>query len=133
MELAEEFLSKRKNKGGSSCTVPALLFKAQMDAKITHLAQPDKTLARHNALGMFYDEVGGLIDTFVETYMAHYPCSIVTEGSSIIADPLFYFEELYKTIEKDRASIKESFLQNQIDEIQQLISHTIYRLKYIQS
>jgi hypothetical protein len=113
-------------------TIPSILFKAQIDAKITHLLQKDKTLAKHNALGMFYDEVGDKIDTFVETYMGIYPIEeICTEESCCIKEPLTYFKNLYLQIEKLRKSIKETFLQNQIDEVQQLISHTIYRLTYI--
>lgn len=133
MSLAEEFISKAKAKKDSSCKIPALLFKAQIDAKLTHLAQPDKTLALHEAMGKFYDEVGDLIDTFVETYMGLYECNISTEGSVKISNPSQYFKSLYDTIEVERKDIKESFLQNQIDTIQQLISHTLYRLKKIQS
>jgi len=128
--IGKEFLEKIKAK--KTCNIPAILFKAQVDAKLTHLAQPNKTLALHEAMGKFYDGIDGLLDTFIETYMGLYPCYITTEGSSKISNPLTYFTELYNTIDKERVSIKESFLQNQIDEIQQLISHTLYRLKYIQ-
>ncbi len=128
--IGKEFLEKTKAK--KTCNIPAILFKAQVDAKLTHLAQPNKTLALHEAMGKFYDGIDGLLDTFIETYMGLYPCDITTEGSSKISNPLTYFTELYNTIDKERVSIKESFLQNQIDEIQQLISHTLYRLKYIQ-
>ena len=38
MSLAEEFISKAKAKKDGSCKIPALLFKAQIDAKLTHLA-----------------------------------------------------------------------------------------------
>lgn len=128
--IGKEFLQKNKIK--KSFNIPSILFKAQIDAKLTHLAQPNKTLALHEAMGKFYEGIDELLDTFVETYMGLYPCDIVTDGSTKIVNPLQYFENLYKTIDTERVSIKESFLQNQIDEIQQLISHTLYRLKYIQ-
>ena len=53
------------------------------------------------------------------------------EESEIITNPLQYFKNLYNTIQTERVSIKESFLQNQIDEMSQLIAHTLYRLKNI--
>lgn len=127
MSKIEELLNMKGNK----INIPAILFKAQIDAKLTHLAQPNRTLALHEAMGKFYEGIDDLLDTFIETYMGLYPCDIVTEGSSVIKDPVKYFTNLYDLIDKERKGIKESFLQNQIDEIQQLIAHTLYRLKYI--
>jgi hypothetical protein len=48
-----------------------------------------------------------------------------------IANPLAYFKNLYNTISVEREVIKESFLQNQIDTMQELIAHTLYRIKNI--
>lgn len=127
-----DYLDIKESKQNDKTTIQAVLFKAQIDAKITHLLQKDKTFARHNAMGMFYDEVGDKIDTFVETYMGIYTLEeICTEGSCCIKEPLSYFQDLYNQIDTLRKPIKETFLQNQIDEIQQLIAHTLYRLKNI--
>ncbi|MGL6108270.1 MAG: DUF5856 family protein [Fusobacteriaceae bacterium] len=116
----------------SNNDIPSLLFKAQIDAKITHLLQKDRTYARHEAMSIFYDKIGDLIDTFVETYKGIKPLEeICTKGSCCIENPTDYFQNLYNTIETLRKPIKETFLQNQIDEIQSLISHTLYRLKFI--
>lgn len=120
-----------QKKEGNECKIPSFLFKAQIDAKITHLEQLDKKLPTHEAMGKFYEEVGDLIDDFVETYKAIYPLSIKTEGSSVITNHVKYFQDLYTAIDVERKHIKESFLQNQIDNMQQLITHTIYRLKFI--
>ena len=38
---------------------------------------------------------------------------------------------LFTSIDKLRGKYKETFLQNQIDEMQTLISQTIYRLTYM--
>ncbi len=40
-------------------------------------------------------------------------------------------KDLSSQIERLRGKYKESFLQNQIDEMQTLISQTIYRLTYM--
>ena len=50
-------------------TIPALLLKARTDAHLTHLRQKDKTLALHNAMSMFYEAVGDMVDTYIETSM----------------------------------------------------------------
>ena len=114
-------------------TIPALLFKARTDAHLTHLRQKDKTLATHKAMSMFYKEVEDLVDTYIETSMGiddSFTLEKVDE-SEVIANPLVYFKGLYNAIQVERANIKESFLLNQIDEMSQLIAHTLYRIKNI--
>jgi hypothetical protein len=114
-------------------TIPALLLKARTDAHLTHLRQKDKTLALHNAMSIFYDSVGDLVDTYIETSMGIDDSFTLEEidESEVIANPLVYFKGLYSTILAERESIKEPFLLNQIDEMTQLIAHTLYRLKNI--
>ena len=127
----EDSVSSMSSKS-TGCCIPALLLKASIDAKLTHLVQPDKTLALHTAMGIFYEEIGDPLDKFIETYMGLFPLTIVTQGSSKILSPISYFTNLYNQIEIERKGIKESFLQSQIDSFQELITHTLYRLKYIQ-
>jgi hypothetical protein len=118
---------------GTRGTIPALLLKARTDAHLTHLRQKDKTLATHGALEMFYTGVLDLVDTYVETSMGVDDTFTLeeVEESKVIPNPLQYFKELYNTIQTERATIKETFLQNQIDEMSQLVAHTLYRLRNI--
>ena len=82
---------------------------------------------------MFYEEVEDLVDTYIETSMGIDDSFVLeeVEESCVIANPIQYFKDLYNTIQAERVSIKESFIQNQIDEVCQLIAHTLYRLKNI--
>lgn len=114
-------------------TIPALLLKARTDAHLTHLRQKDKTLALHNAMSMFYEAVGDMVDTYIETSMGIDDSFTLEEvdESEVISNPLVYFKGLYNTIQAERVNIKEPFLLNQIDEMTQLIAHTLYRLKNI--
>lgn len=116
----------------SELSIPSLLFKARNDAHITHLLNKDRTIATHKALESFYTEVVDLADGFIETSLVLYPVSdIHVESSCCIKNPAEYFKNLYTTIDKLRGKYKESFLQNQIDEMQTLVSETIYRLTYM--
>lgn len=133
--LEEEDMEKTSSESTKNIRgiIPALLLKARTDAHLTHLRQKDKTLALHNAMSMFYDSIGDLIDTYIETSMGiddSFTLEKVDE-SEVIDNPLTYFKGLYDTIQVERANIKETFLQNQIDEMCQLIAHTMYRLKNI--
>jgi hypothetical protein len=128
-EFKEEESSVKSTRG----TIPALLLKARTDAHLTHLRQKDKTLATHNAMSIFYEGVLDLVDTYIETSMGIDDSFILEEvdESEIIENPLEYFKALYDTIAVAREVVKESFIQNQIDTMQELIAHTLYRIKNI--
>jgi hypothetical protein len=120
-------------KKGKRETIAALLMKAKTDAHLTHLKQKDKTLATHNAMSIFYEGIGDLIDTYVETSMGIDDTFCLDEvpESMVIANPLVYFKNLYNAISVAREVVKESFLQSQIDLMQELVAHTLYRIKNI--
>lgn len=116
----------------SKVSIASLLLKARNDAHITHLLNKDRTMATHVALEAFYNGVVDLTDVFIETSLVYYPVDdICVEESCCIKNPVQYFKNLYAQIEKLRGQYKESFLQGQIDEIQTLITETIYKLTYI--
>jgi hypothetical protein len=121
------------SKKGKRETIAALLFKAKTDAHLTHLKQKDKTLATHNAMSIFYEGIGDLVDTYVETSMGIDDTFCLDEvpESMVIANPLAYFKNLYNAISVAREAVKESFLQSQIDLMQELVAHTLYRIKNI--
>ena len=112
-----------------------LLFKAQNETHITHILQRKKLLCEHTALATFYEEIDPLIDSLAETCMAHGLINNITiPVSKEIMDTENYFVILYNEVEKYRKDVSNySFLNNKIDEIQELISQTLYRLKFIKS
>ena len=113
--------------------IAPLLFKARTDAHITHLLQPDKSLSKHNALNIFYDNIGDLIDTYVELSMGiGNVLDLNVPASSKINNVEKYFEQLLKDIDSERQKIKEPFILAVVDDIQQEIAHCLYRLKYVQ-
>lgn len=124
-----------KSTGSNLNSLVAILFKSRNDAHITHLLQRKKLLCEHQALNMYYDEIVDLIDSFCETSMAHgLITTISVPASSEISDTLSYFKDLYKNVETYRPQLESiPFLISGLDDIQTLISQTIYRLEYIQS
>jgi hypothetical protein len=42
-----------------------------------------------------------------------------------------YFNDLNKMITVKRKSVKDSYLQNQIDTVQELLFSTVYKLKFL--
>jgi hypothetical protein len=95
-----------------------------------------KSLSEHLALGDYYAGIDELIDDIVESYQGkngilsdytNYEIVNYKNNEQLIK----YFEKLEKDIEIDRKKIKESYIQNQIDEIEQLINKTLYKLKFL--
>ena len=112
-----------------------LLFKSQTETHLTHILQRKKLLCEHSALATYYDEIDDLLDSMAELCMAHGlignlsvpACSEITNSES-------YFENLYKEVEGYRSAMNSfPFLISKLDDIQELISQSIYRLKFIQS
>ena len=113
--------------------IASALFKARTDAHLTHLKQPDKTLATHKALAKFYEDVADLIDGYVESSMGIDPTFSLdmVPASEVIQNPVQYFKDLYTQIETNKVNIKESFIQSQIDIIQELLANTLYKLQFV--
>ena len=102
-------------------------------AHLTHLYQPDRTLATHKALNMFYDEILDLTDTLIETYQGVHGL-IYTEipKSAPTNTPIAFLKEAYEYIEKNRMVFPSTHIQNIIDEICALVSKTLFLLQFVQ-
>ena len=112
--------------------------------KIAHIGDihiKNKHIEYYNLLNILHDEkpdiivlVGDIIDSIIESYQGKY--DIVKGYKSLpIVDYensqqlISYFKSLVQTVSDKRKSIKESYLQNQIDNIEQLIYSTLYKLR----
>ncbi|CAB5214171.1 hypothetical protein UFOVP185_27 [uncultured Caudovirales phage] len=92
-----------------------------------------KVYSEHVALGGYYDDVLDIIDRLVETYSA-----LSGDLTGYVSAPyrdykdkeetLTYFKTLYSYVQKNRSCFTESFQQNIIDELSELIAQTIFRL-----
>jgi hypothetical protein len=114
------------------------LFCSQVQVHIYHLQTVGaSSFAAHKALKRYYTGIQDLLDGLIESYQGKY--SIVTGYKSMeykdftsVEDLVTYFTELEGLIEMNRSSIKESYLQNQVDTIVELINSTLYKLKNLQ-
>jgi hypothetical protein len=133
MEMKSGMKNEKEGTEGCCATdLISLLFKARNDAHISHLLQKDKTLARHNAFGIFYESILDQIDTFCESYMGLYPVTdLKVPASSVITEPVSYFTNLYAKVQETKEEVTEGYLQNQCDSISELIAQTLYRFKNI--
>jgi len=117
-------------------TLVGTLMQSRNQAHIYHLqAQGPGAYAAHMALNAYYDGIIPLIDGLVESYQGRY--GILTGykmAASIREDQNYemYFEALCKFVESTRQQVpQDSFLQNQIDTVVELIESTKYKLKFL--
>jgi DNA-binding ferritin-like protein len=89
----------------------------------------------HVALGEYYDSIGGIIDGLVESYQGKFGLIKLQPVSGLdtnndIKNIISYFEKLCVALDKLRKDekLQSSYIQNQIDEIEELLYSTKYKL-----
>lgn len=122
---------KSESEGGFKSMVSELL-QSQTQVHIFHLQT--KSYSEHKALQGYYEGIDGLVDSIIESYQGKHDI-IKGYGNSKMVDyqsgeqVIKYLESLNDKIETGRKEVKESFIQNQIDTVQELIFGTLYKLK----
>ena len=109
----------------------SVLFQSRTQAHVWHL-QTDSH-AEHSALGDYYESIVDLTDSLVEGMQGCYPrltgyttkpLSDWKEGQSST-----YFKGLYDYVQSTRKELsQDTWIQNQIDGIAELIAETMYLL-----
>lgn len=112
----------------------AYLFHSQTQVHIYHLQT--KSYSEHKALQKYYEGVNALIDGIIESYQGknniissykNFALDSYKSGDTIIA----YLKALAKKVEDVYGSTKDTYIQNQLDGVTELINSTIYKLKFL--
>ena len=113
------------------------LMQSRNQAHIYHLqVQGIGSFAAHKALQEYYEGIIENIDGIAESYQGRY--GIITgykmpEAIREDNNARMYFDGLAKFVETIRKQIpQDSYIQNQIDEVVDLIESTKYKLKFLQ-
>lgn len=111
------------------------LFHSRIQAHIFHLqVKSSSSYAEHKALQDYYESIDDIIDSIIESYQGKYDIVKGYKSFPIVdyensQQLITYFKDLVQKVSDKRKSIKESYLQNQIDNIEQLIYSTLYKLR----
>lgn len=90
--------------------------------------------AQHVALGDFYDEIIPLADKLAEAWMGRNQEKVgeIPTFKTTLADPLQTLKKHLEIIQNGRDFVKDdSVLSNIVDEIEEIYSSTIYKLKFL--
>ena len=129
--LMKKTINEQETKSNDFVKIMEMLLHSRNQVHIYHLQT--KSFSEHSALNTYYDSIGDLFDGLVESYqgkygiIGKYECDGFDSYSSN-EQVVNYFKKMTEEIEDLRQSVKESYLQNQIDGVVELIYSTIYKL-----
>lgn len=113
------------------------LLHSQTQVHVFHLGvKGSGSYAAHKALQGYYEGIDALVDGVIESFQGKY--GLVTnyetydmEKFESVKKCISYFNDLNKMITVKRKSVKDSYIQNQIDTVQELLFSTVYKLKFL--
>ena len=120
------------------CEMVCTLLHSQTQVHIFHLGVKGKgSYAAHKALQGYYEGIDALVDGIIESYQGKYGLltnykSFENESFKSIKQTISYLKGLNDMIEDKRDCCDDSFIQNQIDTVQELIFSTLYKLRFLE-
>lgn len=132
-EQAGENKSETKGTSGFKGMISSLLH-SQTQVHIFHLQT--KSYSEHKALQGYYEGIDALVDGIIESYQGKYDIiknygPLKPEEYKSSEQVINYFKSLDTMIISARKEVKESYIQNQIDTVQELIYSTLYKLRFL--
>lgn len=112
----------------------SLMLHSRTQVHTLHLQT--KSYPEHMALNGYYDGIGDLIDGLVESYQGKYGIIETYKSYDLVSyksteNTIKYLQDLCKKIEDLRDCCKDSYIQNQIDTVCELINSTLYKLRFL--
>ena len=118
----------------------SILLHSQTQTHIYHLrVKGNGSYAAHKALQKYYESIDVLVDMLVESYqgkngLVYFDQVDEIDNNASIENILKYFDKLISIIDKLRKGkeIEDSFIQNQIDAVVDLLYSTKYKLENLE-
>jgi hypothetical protein len=129
MGVSEYMKVSKETKGATPESFINNLLAIQNKAQLAHWKS--LSFSQHSALSDFYEGVQGLIDDFIETYQGKYELLNLSFPESKREEPIAFLQNACRTISMERKIFTDSYLQNQIDEIETLLYKTLYKLRFL--
>lgn len=133
-ELRGIVFEQKENNKSDYAEMISLLLHSRNQTHILHLQT--KSYAEHKALNDYYDGIVDLVDGLVESYqgkygiISGYKSYDITEYKST-ETTIKYLSELCDKVTKLRKCCDDSWIQNQIDNVCELINSTLYKLRFL--
>ena len=107
------------------------LFEIEIVAHVAHLQT--SSFAEHKALNELYEGIADNADAYTEAYQGKYG---IVKGYKPIKvqeglDMVEYLKSKMSEFESYRKSLSDGYLQQMVDNTQELISTTLYKLRFL--
>ena len=133
-EMKKRGLMEQEMLGGASPIVE-MVSKLRFSVEQTQVYHwQSQSLSEHKALNKYYDGIPVIVDGIVESYQGKYGIQkgyrlFEVRDYSTPEEVINFLKQLDEDVEMLRQSIKETYIQNQIDNVLQLIETTVYKLE----
>jgi hypothetical protein len=130
----EPILEQKENKSGDFVEMMSLLLHSQTQVHALHLQT--KSYSEHKALQNYYEGIDGLVDGIIESYQGKYDIIEGYKSYDIVnykstEATIKYLKDLDNKVQKLRGCCKDTYIQNQIDNVNELINSTLYKLRFL--
>lgn len=128
-------ITEQSNGGKKEFTeMMSLLLHSQTQVHTFHLQT--KSYAEHKALQKYYEDIDGITDGLVESYQGKYSIlkgykQYPIEDYKDTTTTINYFKDLCDKVTELRDCCKDSWIQNQIDNVCELINSTLYKMRFL--
>ena len=125
---------EQKVSGKDFVEMVSLLLHSQTQVHTFHLQT--KSYYEHKALQRYYEGIDSLVDGIIESYQGKYNIlkgykKYDIEDYKDTTITINYFKDLCGKVEELRDCCKDSYIQNQIDTVCELINSTLYKLRFL--
>jgi hypothetical protein len=119
---------------GDFVDMMSALLNSQTQVHVFHLQT--ESYAEHKALQNYYEGIDGIVDGLVESFQGKYQILKNYRGGDIYDwkstdETIKYLKNLCAMVEEKRNCCKDSYIQNQIDTVCELINSTTYKLRFL--
>jgi hypothetical protein len=129
-----EQIKEQKDFKTNFISLMSRLLDSQRQTHIFHLQT--KSFAEHKALQDYYDAIDGLVDALVESAQGKWGIltgwkSVGTQEYQSSEQVISYLKSLADEVAKVFSIVKDTYIQNQLDEVTALINSTLYKLRFL--
>jgi hypothetical protein len=133
-EEEEDKKDEKETNNGDFAEMMSILLHSQTQAHTLHLQT--ESYSEHKALQNYYEGIDGIVDGLVESFQGKYGIikgykSMDLQEWKSTEDTVKYMKGLCEKVIELRDCCEDSYIQNQIDTVCELINSTIYRLRFL--
>ena len=134
-EMKKRGLMEQEMMMGESNPFVEMVSKLRFSVEQTQVYHwQSQSYSEHIALNEYYDGIPDIVDGIVESYQGKYGIQkgyrlFEVRDYSTPEEVINFLKQLDEDVEMLRQSIKETYIQNQIDNVLQLIETTVYKLE----